>query len=63
MSDPYRAWEEKTRREDAWLARRPRCYQCGEHIQSNKLFDVDGILYHRSCFIEQHERPTEDYIL
>ena len=62
MSEPYREWEAKTRREDAWLASRPVCEMCGHPIQSRKLFDYDGVLFHRSCFIDEFEKETEDYI-
>lgn len=62
MPDNYSLWEDKTRREEAWLARRPVCSHCGEHIQGRRLFDIDGELWHRSCFIEEFEKETEDYI-
>lgn len=62
MEDNYSQWEHEERKRENWLRQRPVCSYCGEHIQGRKLFDVDGKLWHRSCFIEEHEKETEDYI-
>ena len=62
MEDNYSMFEHRERQREAWLRSRPVCYHCGEHIQSNRLFDVEGVLWHRSCFVEEHEKDTEDYV-
>lgn len=62
MEDNYSMFRHREARQQAWLERRPVCYHCGEHIQNSKLIDVDGVLYHKSCFLEEHEKETEDYI-
>ena len=60
--DPVADFNRHEANERAWLAKRPICEYCREHIQNRKLIDYDGVLYHRSCFLEQFEKETEDYI-
>lgn len=60
--DPSADFNRHEARAEAWLRKRPVCCFCGEHIQGRRLFDVEGKLWHRSCFIEEHEKDTEDYI-
>lgn len=60
--DNYSQWEAKTRREERWLAKRPVCEHCGHHIQYGSVIDIHGVLYHKSCFLGEHERDVEDYI-
>ena len=62
MPDAYSQWEEKTRREEAWLAKRPVCCHCGHHIQEENLYDVEGSFFHEECMNERFRKYTEDYI-
>ena len=43
-------------------ARLPICERCGEHIQDENLWDIDGVLYCPECAKEEFERQTENYI-
>lgn len=60
--EPYQEFAMKTRREEAWLNSRPVCEHCGRPIQNERLLDVEGLLYHVKCFVNEHERDTEDYV-
>jgi len=45
---------------EKWLKGRPICDECGEHIQSENLYELDGLLFCESC-MEGHRHSTEDY--
>lgn len=40
----------------------PVCHYCDEPIDDDKLFDINGRLYHAECAACEYERDTEDYI-
>ena len=44
------------------LDRYPVCAHCGEPITDERLFDVDGELYHVSCAEGEFQKWTEDYV-
>lgn len=58
--DPVRDFEAQDREQQRRLARCPICYECGEPIQDEKLFYIDGRFYHEDC-MEEHHKYTEDY--
>lgn len=62
MEDAYSHFKSRERRQEAWLRKRPVCCYCGEHIQDEKLFDIEGELYHEECLVENFRKDTEDYI-
>ena len=45
--------------EHRWLAIRPRCSECGDPIQDEKLYNINGDLYCEEC-IENFKEDTED---
>ena len=47
--------------QEAWLDRRPKCEECGEPIQDEYLFEIDGNLYCESCVKVLFRKETEDY--
>ena len=61
MPDNYEIWEANERRKEAWLAGKPICAHCGNHIQDDRLFDINGYLYHVECAEEAFQKWTEDY--
>ncbi len=61
MSDNYELWEAYDAKMEALLRKRPVCCHCGDPIQDDKLFDINGELYHLSCAMEEFEKWTEDY--
>lgn len=40
--DNYSQWENHERKAEAWLAKRPVCYECGEHIQDEDCWEING---------------------
>lgn len=42
-------------------ARRPICERCREHIQDEKLWDIEGTLYCPNCAEIEFERDTDNY--
>lgn len=63
MLDNYDMWEFNERKKEAWLERRPVCEHCGQPIQEDWLFDINGELYHPACAAEAFEKSTEEYVL
>lgn len=61
MMDVYDMWRAHDIEQERRLARRPVCSHCGEHIQEEELFDIDGKLYHEECAIELFRKWAEDY--
>lgn len=59
--DNYSVWEANERRMEDWLSRKPICSYCGQHIQDERLFDINGLLYHEECAKEEFLKYTEDY--
>ena len=62
MMDNYDLWREHEARQERQLRSRPVCACCGEHIQSEALWDFDGVLYCDECAREEFRKYTEDYI-
>lgn len=56
--DPDRYFYEK----DKELEKLPTCEICGEPIQDDYLFDMDGILICEDCAHETYRRPTDRYM-
>lgn len=61
MPDNYSQWEHHEREQERWLAKRPVCCHCGEYIQEENLFDINGNLYHEECAFQEFRKWTEDY--
>lgn len=46
--------------QERWLESLPVCDECGEHIQSEDLYELDGLLFCENC-MEGHRRSVEEY--
>ena len=62
VPDNYDAFLQKEAEEEAWLRRCPICEYCGEPIQDEFLFDIDGCLYHEDCAGELFRKDTDNYL-
>ena len=58
--DPVRDFENYDREQQRRLERYPICECCGEHIQDEKLYYIDGRFFCEEC-IEDCHRYTEDF--
>lgn len=61
VPDNYDAFEAHESEQDAWLASRPICEGCGEAIQDDYLYDVDGYIYCEECMKDLFRRSADDY--
>ena len=62
MMDAYDLWEDHDAEQEAWRNGRPVCSHCGEHIQDDRLFDINGEVYHIKCAGKEFCKYTDDYI-
>ena len=60
--DNYDRWVEHDAEQSAWETKLPICDSCGERIQDDYLYDIDGELYCEECIIEHFRKPTEKYM-
>lgn len=57
--DPDDDFNELDTKQSKWLLRRPKCCECGKHIQSEKCYRIHGDVYCPDC-IEDFEEDVED---
>lgn len=62
IPDNLDAFNRHEARQEAQLARMPKCEKCGDYIQDDDLFDIDGVLYHEDCAVDLFRKSTENYI-
>ena len=60
--DPAADFARHDAEQEAWLAKRPVCCYCWQHIQDERLFEINGLLYHTECAQEEFEKDTEDFM-
>ena len=53
MLDPYDFFEIKEAQDAAWLASRPVCDICGEPIQEDGYYEINGERWCEGCVKEQ----------
>lgn len=61
MPDNYSQWEAREREQEAWLAERPECADCGEHIQEEQAYYINGVFVCKDC-MSSYLVDVEDYI-
>lgn len=42
IPDNYSQWEAHEQEQNSWLAKRPICADCGEHIQDEEAYYING---------------------
>jgi formylmethanofuran dehydrogenase subunit E len=55
----FNRWDAEREKE---LEKLPRCIDCGEPIQDDNLFDIDGDLFCMKCMIANFRKSTDNYI-
>lgn len=60
-NDPAADFDRWDAEQERRLARLPICERCGERIQSENLWDIDGTLYCPECAKIEFERDTDNY--
>lgn len=61
VPDNYDAYRDHEARQEAELKRLPKCEHCGERIQDDFLYEIDGSVYCEECMNELFRHSTEDY--
>ena len=59
--DPIRDFMNHEAEHESWLARRPECEDCGEHIQSEKAYYINGVWICENC-MSSYLVDVGDYI-
>lgn len=60
--DPFADFQRHSAELEEWLKRRPTCGYCDEHIQDEYLYEINGECICYRCLIDNHRKPTEEYI-
>ena len=56
--DPEDDFNELDAKQSRWLKSRPKCCECGEHIQADKCYRIHGDVYCPDC-IEDFKEDVE----
>lgn len=51
--DNYQRWLHYERDKENWLKSRPICSCCGEHIQDEEAYEIEGNLYCEKCISDR----------
>lgn len=60
--NPDRDFDRMDREQQNWLAKRPICCECDEHIQSETCYEINGEYICESC-MDDHKKYTTDLII
>ena len=60
--DPIADFERYDAEQERKLARLPECCVCGEHIQDDFLYDIDGELFCEECMNDSFRKCTDNYM-
>lgn len=61
MDDNYSLWQRKEAEAERWLLKRPVCADCGEHIQDEDAYYINGDFICSDC-MSAYLVNVEDYI-
>lgn len=62
----YERWERYDAEQEKWLKERTVCSECGEHIQEDYLYEIDGDLVCQDClkdYMDKHYRVSTEEIM
>lgn len=60
--DPLADFARHDAEQEAWLAKRPVCCYCEEHIQHDHYFDINGEAICPDCMDANYRKEIGDYI-
>jgi formylmethanofuran dehydrogenase subunit E len=61
MPDNYSVWERNEREQERRLALRPVCEDCGEPIQDEYYFEVEGEILCEECMHDRYRQEMDTY--
>lgn len=59
--DPIADFERYDAEQQAELDKLPVCEYCGEHIQSDYYFEIEGVIICEDCLNDNFRKDIEDY--
>ena len=62
MNDNYDLFVRHDAEQEAWLAKLPRCGCCGEPIQDDYLYEINGEALCEHCLNEYYRKDVENYV-
>lgn len=60
MKDNYDFWLEHDHEEQEWLDSLPVCDECGEPIQTEECYEINGEVICPECLRNNHRKRVED---
>lgn len=60
--NPIRDFERHDRKQSEWLDSLPRCEHCGDPIQDEDYYEIDGAPVHEDCltdYCNKHYKKTQ----
>lgn len=61
MMDAYDLWRQRDDEMEAELEKLPVCSHCGDPIQEEYYFEIDGEMYCEDCMNDLFKRYTDSY--
>lgn len=61
IPDNYDQWTAHEAEQEKLLEKLPVCRHCGEPIQDDHYFYIDGAIYCEDCLNDKFRRDIEDY--
>ena len=62
IMDNYQKWLAHDNEIETVLTKRPVCDECGEHIQDEYCYEINGDIICPECMKDNHRKWTEDII-
>lgn len=62
MIDNYGLYEMYEAEQEEEAEKLPECCECGERIDGEYLYDIDGDLYCEECMMALFKKQTENYM-
>lgn len=63
IPDNYDLFDSHQARQDKWLESRPECSECGEHIQEDCCYEINGEYICESCMKDNHRKWVDDIVV
>lgn len=61
VPDNYDAYKQHEAERESWLSKRPICECCGEPIQDDYLYEINGDILCEECMKGEYRKWTENY--
>lgn len=61
IPDNYSMWAAHDAEMEEELKKLPKCCECGEHIQTDELYEINDELICPQCMEDNHRKWVEDY--